>query len=255
MEFINNDTPMISIVMPAYNAGKFITEAINSVVNQTYKNWELIVIDDGSSDNTVETIKFLAAEDERIHFYANEKNIGVAETRNRGFDIANGEYIALLDSDDIWLCEKLEKQIVLAKEKEADIIYTSYEIIDIHGNKTKEDYIVPSKTGFDELLGENHIGCSTVLLRKRIIEKYRFNKSFYHEDYVLWLQLLKDGFSAYGLTEALVKYRLYTGSRASNKFKSAKMRWIIYREYLKLPLIKSVKSIISYALAGIKKYA
>ena len=246
--------PLVSVIMPAYNAEKYIEKAIMSVVNQTYTNWELIVIDDGSKDSTSEIVEKLAKKDERIAFYANEKNIGVARTRNRGFDLAKGEYVALLDSDDIWLEEKLEKQLALFSETDADIVYTSYGIVDVEGKKYKEDYLVPPQTDFEKMLGENHIGCSTVLLKKSVTEKYRFNENFYHEDYVLWMQLLKDGHRAHGLTEVLVQYRFYPGSRAANKLKSAQKRWIIYREYLDLPFVKSVVSVVNYMLAGIKKY-
>ena len=245
---------MVSVIMPAYNAEKFIEKAIMSVVNQTYKNWELIVIDDGSKDSTTEIVMQLAQEDSRIVFYANEKNMGVARTRNRGFDIAKGDYVALLDSDDIWMPEKLEKQIELIAKTEADITYTSYGIIDVEDNKYKDDYVVPSQTDFEKMLGENHIGCSTVVLKKSVTEEYRFNENFYHEDYVLWMQLLKDGHRAHGLTEVLVQYRFYPGSRAANKLKSAQKRWVIYREYLNLSFLKSVISLANYMLAGIKKY-
>ena len=246
--------PLVSVIMPAYNAEKYIEKAIMSVVNQTYTNWELIVIDDGSKDSTSEIVEKLVKKDERIAFFANEKNMGVARTRNRGFDLAKGEYVALLDSDDIWLEEKLEKQLALFSETDADIVYTSYGIIDVEDKKYKEDYLVPSQTDFEKMLGENHIGCSTVVLKKNVTEKYRFNENFYHEDYVLWMQLLKDGHKAYGLTEVLVQYRFYPGSRAANKIKSAQKRWIIYREYLDLPFVKSVVCLVNYMLAGIKKY-
>ena len=246
--------PLVSVIMPAYNAEKYIEKAIMSVVNQTYTNWELIVIDDGSKDSTSEIVEKLVKKDERIAFFANEKNMGVARTRNRGFDLAKGEYVALLDSDDIWLEEKLEKQLVLFTETDADIVYTSYGIIDVEDKKYKENYLVPPQTDFEKMLGENHIGCSTVLLKKSVTEKYRFNENFYHEDYVLWMQLLKDGYKACGLTEVLVQYRFYPGSRAANKIKSAQKRWIIYREYLDLPFVKSVVSLVNYMLAGIKKY-
>ena len=246
--------PLVSVIMPAYNAEKYIEKAIMSVVNQTYTNWELIVIDDGSKDSTSEIVEKLVKKDERIAFFANEKNMGVARTRNRGFDLAKGEYVALLDSDDIWQEEKLEKQLALVDSTDADIVYTAYGIVDVEGKKYKEDYLVPSQTDFEKMLGENHIGCSTVMLKKSVTEKYRFNENFYHEDYVLWMQLLKDGYKACGLTEVLVQYRFYPGSRAANKFKSAQKRWIIYREYLDLPFVKSVVCLVKYILAGIKKY-
>ena len=249
-----NKTPLVSVIMPAYNAEKYIRAAIESVIRQTYENWELIVLDDGSTDSTAQTVKRMAEGDSRIRFCPNERNMGVAATRNRGFDLARGDYVALLDSDDVWLPQKLEKQLALAAGTKADIIYTSYYIIDKNGDKSRDDYIVPAETSFESMLEENHIGCSTAMLEKSIVKKYRFDGSYAHEDYVLWLQLLEAGYSAAGLTEPLVKYRFHAGSRASDKLNAAKNRWSIYRKYLKLPLGKSIVSLARYAMAGVRKY-
>lgn len=246
--------PLVSVIMPAYNAEKYIEKAIMSVVNQTYTNWELIVIDDGSKDSTSEIVEKLAKKDKRITFYANERNMGVARTRNRGFDLAKGEYVALLDSDDIWLEEKLEKQIGVAQKTGVDIIYCSYGMIDENDVKIHDDFIVPDKTDFEKMLVKSVISCSTALLSDKIFKKYKFRQEYYHEDYALWMELLMDEFQAEGCTEVLAQYRQIKGSRASNKLKSAKNRWIIYREYLDLPFVKSVVSLVNYMLAGIKKY-
>ena len=246
---------LVSVIMPAYNAERYIEEAITSVINQTYTNWELIVIDDGSKDNTAEIVKQFAEKDKRITLYLNEKNMGVAKTRNRGFDMAKGEYIALLDSDDIWLPEKLENQLKLAEETKAELVYTSYSIIDTDGNKSKDDYIVAEKTDFESLLKENIIGCSTVLLKKEISDNYKFSKEYAHEDYVFMLQLLRDGKVARGVQEVMVRYRFYFTSRSGDKLNAAKNRWIIYRKFLKLPLIKSISCFAQYAFAGIRKYS
>ena len=251
---MEENKPLVSVIMPAYNAEKYIEEAIMSVINQSYKNWQLLVIDDGSQDSTPAIVKALAEKDHRIQLHINEKNMGVAKTRNKGFDMAEGDYVALLDSDDIWLPEKLEKQIKLAQKSGAEIIYTSYEIIDTEGNKCKGDYIVKPVTNYKDLLEENNIGCSTMLLHKKICDIYRFNNEYAHEDYVFCLEILKYGHKAAGLTEVLSKYRFYIGSRSANKFIAAKNRWIVYRNYLKLPILKCVFVFFKYIIAGIKKY-
>ena len=246
--------PRVSVIMPAYNAERFIEEAIGSVIRQTVQDWELLVIDDGSTDATVAVVEKLARTDSRITLLRNEVNMGVAKTRNRGLDLCRGRFAALLDSDDIWHPQKLERQLQLAEDTGADVIYCSYGIIDAQGNKARADYVVPGQTDFEGLLRENVIGCSTVMLAERIAKQYRFGTGFQHEDYVLWLELLRSGYKAAGCTEVLVKWRYIVNSRSFNKRKSAQDRWRIYRKYLKLPLLKSLQMFGSYAASSLKKY-
>ena len=251
---INNKEPKVSVIMPAYNVEKYVADSIDSVLNQTYENFELIIIDDCSTDNTFCLLSEIAKTDIRIKLYKNEKNLGVADTRNRGFELAEGEYVALLDSDDIWRSEKLEKQIALAKKTDAEIIYCSYAMIDEDGKTINKQYIVPEKADFELLLEENVIGCSTVMLSKHVYKKFRFMKEYYHEDYILWLTLLREHFRAVGLSEVFVDYRVMKSSRSGNKRKSAIMRWKIYREFLKMPLISAGIIWIKYLIKGIVKY-
>lgn len=246
--------PMISVIMPAYNAEQYIEAAIRSVMAQTVTDWELLVLDDCSTDHTCAVVEGLAAADSRIHLIRNERNKGVARVRNQGFDLCRGEYVALLDSDDEWHPEKLERQLQRLQATDAHLCYCSYEVIDGEGNRARADYLVPEETDFEKLLRENVMGCSTVLLRRELIEKYRFNTDFYHEDYILWLQLLKDGYRAVGCGEILARWRLIETSRSFHKGNAAKNRWKIYREYLKLPLLKSLLVFGAYACSGLKKY-
>lgn len=245
--------PKVSVIMPAYNAEKYIAEAISSVVLQTFKDWELIVIDDCSSDRTAEVAGSYAAADPRIRIYRNERNIGVAETRNRGFAAARGRWAALLDSDDLWHDDKLEKQLAVAELTGADIIYCSYSLIDAGGNKIS-DFIVPAETSYSDMLRENVLSCSTVLLSKAIFSEYRFTTDYYHEDYTLWLKLLKAGYSAAACCGVLVDYRVTRNSRSGDKLRSAKHRWIIYRKAEKLSFSKSVRLFAGYARRGIAKH-
>lgn len=244
---------LVCVIMPAYNAERFIETAIRSVMAQTYTNWELIVIDDCSKDATVDIVERLALEDERVTLLRNEENQGVAKTRNRGLDLCKGSYVAFLDSDDIWYPEKLEKQLVRMKAAGADIGYCSYSLINVENEKI-HDYLVPEQVTYEKLLKENVIGCSTVVLSANLARNYRFQLEFYHEDYVLWLQLLKAGYVAAGCSEVLANWRYLENSRSFNKWKSAKNRWKIYRKYLKLPLAKSTFLVCNYAVAGLKKY-
>lgn len=247
-------TPLVSVIMPAYNAARFIEESIRSVRNQTVTDWELIVADDCSADETCEIVKRLAVEDSRIRLIHNEVNSGVAKTRNRALDLVRGKYAAFLDSDDIWYPEKLQKQMALLEEKQADLSYTSYRLVKAEDKEPISIYRVPEKTAFEDMLSQNRVGCSTVLMTRELADGFRFGLEYYHEDYVLWLQMLQSGARFAGLTEVQVDYRFYPTSKAGNKLTSAKHRWDIYRRYLKLPCLKSTCCMARYALAGMKKY-
>ena len=249
-----NLNPLVSVVMPAYNAERFIAKAIESVLNQTIQDFELIVVDDCSKDATASIAEEYAARDSRVKLLKNEQNLRVAGTRNRALEVCRGEYVALLDSDDIWYPDKLEKQIALAKKENADIVYCSYALIDEMGEKSRNDFIVPDKTDFEHLLQSNVIGCSTVMITGEIARNYRFSETWFHEDFVLWLRLLQEGKKAVGLTEVQVDYRVYSGSKASNKLKSAKYRWRIYREALEFSRWKSAGYFVRYAVSGFLKY-
>ena len=157
--------PLVSVIMPAYNAEKYIGEAIASVRAQTYENWELLILDDGSADRTAEIAQAYAQRDARIRVLRNPQNMGVARTRNRGFDLAQGEWIALLDSDDRWRAQKLEKQLALAVRSGSRLLYTSYALF-VDTEREMRVYCVPQSVDYRRLLGENVIGCSTVLLHR-----------------------------------------------------------------------------------------
>lgn len=248
-------TPLVSVVMPAYNAERFIEEAIRSVQSQTMEDWELIVVDDCSTDSTVEIAKRLKASDHRILLIEMKENRGVASARNAGLDLARGSYVALLDSDDVWRNCKLEKQIAKMRSACADIVNCSYDYIDAEGRSKGLTYHVPETTTFDFLLKENTIGCSMALLSSEVAESYRFDSGYFHEDYVFWLRLLKEGKIVSGCTEVLVSCRHSRGSRSFDKWKSARNRWVVYRNYLKFSAIKSALYFAYYVVAGIRKYS
>ena len=246
--------PIVSVVMPAYNCELYIETAIRSVMQQTYQNWELLVIDDASTDSTFEIVERMMDLDPRIQGIKNPTNMGAAKTRNRGLDMAKGEYVAFLDSDDCWYADKLTVQLRCVEQAGADLSYTSYAIVDGNGLPSRPIYRVPASLSFGELLKENVIGCSTVLISRKIVQNYRFATDFYHEDYCLWLNILQDGYSAVGCPEVLVDWRLIETSRSFNKKRSAKNRWRIYRKHLKLSVFRSAGLFATYACRGIKKY-
>jgi len=246
--------PLVSVIMPAYNAAQHVAKSIASVQNQTIADWELIVLDDGSSDATVQTVAVLAEADARIRLYENVQNKGAAGSRNRGLELCRGEYVAFLDSDDLWRPEKLEKQLDCFQKTGADLVYTAYAIVSGEGRQLCRDYLVPASIDFSGLLKENVIGCSTVMLSAKVAAQHRFTEKYYHEDYVLWLEILRAGGKAVGVEQVLTDYWSHSDSKAGNKKKAAWERWRIYRDYLKFPMAKSAWYFACYALASLRKY-
>ena len=251
---VREKTPLVSVIMPAYNTERFIAEAIDSVIRQTVTDWELIVINDSSDDATREIVKRYVKKYARIHLYENAQNLGVAKTRNRGLELCNGRYVALLDSDDYWHPNFLEKMVCCAERTNADLTYCSYELIDECGDKICKDFIVPLATTFEKSIVRSVITCSTVLMRSEIAKNNHFPTDVYHEDIALWFSLLQEGKTARGVPDVLAAYRQRANSRSAGKIRSACRRWTIYRKYLKMPFIKSAITIIRYGYYGIKKF-
>ncbi len=247
------DMPLVSVIMPCCNAEKTLEAAVESVVLQTYPHWELLLLDDGSADGTAAIAGRLAQKDARIHFYRNPRNMGAAGTRNRGIELAAGEWIAFLDSDDLWRSEKLEKQLRKAEEQNVPMVYASYALFTAAvGDGT--DYIAPAQVGYDALLRENVIGCSTVMLHREFLGEHRFSPAFYHEDYALWLELLRGGCRAAGCTEVLADWRVSETSRSFNKWRAAGNRWRIYRNAEHLSVPRACRAFAAYAYRGIRKH-
>ena len=251
---VSNENPLVSIIMPAYNAEAYIEEAISSVISQTVSDWELIVIDDESKDKTREMIVDFAEKDSRIRFVANKQNMGVAKTRNVGLELFRGKFVAFLDSDDYWEPQMLEKMIARVEETNADIVYCSYTLVDEQGNKVCNDFIVPAETTFEESIVRSVITCSTVLITGVLAKNNRFPTNIYHEDIALWFRLLRDGAIARGVPEILAAYRQHANSRSAGKLKSACRRWPIYRKHLQMPVWKCVWVLVQYGYYGLKKF-
>lgn len=243
--------PMISIIMPAFNSEKTIMQSIQSVVQQTYSNWELIIIEDGTTDSTEASV--LALKDTRICFYRNPINLGVSKTRNRGLDLAKGEWIAFLDSDDLWDKDKLQKQFDCALVNRAAFVYCAAKYINEHGKSYKGISIVNEKVSFDQLLNYNMIACSSVLVKKSLIGELRFVSDNLSEDYAMWLSLLKKVPLAYGINEPLLTYRISTTSRSGNKIRSLLRGYRVYR-HLGISSLKSMFHIFNHLYHSYKKY-
>ena len=242
----------VSIIVPMYNAEKFIGKTIESVLAQTYQNWEMLIMNDVSTDNSLAIVSLYAKKDERIKIVNTEKNVGVVKGRNFLIDLASGKYIAFLDADDYWHNEKLEKQIKFMKEKNASISCTEYTRVKENEEKIN-DVIIKEEISYNDMLKNNYLGCLTVIYDAKKIGKRYFKELEKNEDYVLWLEIVKDVDIIYGLKENLAYYRVLDNSRSSNKVKTAKVRWEIYRKIEKLSLLKSLYYFLHYAIRAVLK--
>lgn len=234
-------SPLVSIITPVYNAEKFLEATVRSVQAQTYAQWELLLIVDYKfQDRSLEMARLFAKQDPRIRVIFEEKNLGVAANRNRGLELAQGEFVAFLDADDLWLPEKLAKQVSLMSQIAADFSFHSYETINEQGQASGLVRRIRNETlTYKELLKDNQIGCLTVMLRRSFVGGHRFYLGS-HEDFVLWLELLKTGAVAHGLQDCLAQYRIVQGSRSNNKIKAAASRWRILRGVEKLSLLPAL---------------
>lgn len=244
---------LVSVVMPAYNAEKYIGQAIESVQKQTYTNWELIVVDDCSTDNTYEIVKEYSQKDFRIKLLKNQKNQGVSYTRKNGVEASAGEWIAFLDSDDAWHHEKLEKQLVCQKQYGAKLVFTASAFMNSEGKRLDWVLHVPQVIGYRKLLKQNLISNSSVLIEKKSYLECAVLADDIHEDFACWLKFLRQGNQAYGVGEPLLIYRLSATSKSGNKLKAAKMNWKTYR-IIGLNNVQSAYYMMWYVVNSIFKY-
>lgn len=243
---------LVSIIMPAYNSEKYIVESIESVISQTYKNWELIVVNDCSKDKTLEIIKKFSEKNDKIKIFNNEENKGVVFSRNLALKQSKGQYIAFLDSDDLWLEKKLEKQLELMKKEKCSFSITGYMQIDENGRDIN-CIKAPLKLEYKEALKGNKIGCLTVLINKEEIGFFEM-PNMKHEDYATWLKIMKKGYNVCGLDEPLAKYRKGSHTLSSNKLKVIFWTWPIYRKELGINCIMSLYYLIQHLIRGMKKH-
>jgi len=243
----------VSIIMPAYNAESTIQDAISSVISQDYKDWELIIIDDGSVDKTAKVVKDFAKLDPRIKFVQQE-NGGPASARRTGLSIADGRFLAFLDSDDYWLGSKLKVQLEFMTSKNIAFSFSKFRRINTDGSRIGHLIKIPNKLCYRDLLKNTAVATSTVVLDRSLINKIEI-KDTYYDDFVLWLSLLRNGTVAHGVQVDLMRYRVLKGSISRNKIQSSKEVWKVYREVENLNIFYSGYCFVHYAFAAFKKYS
>lgn len=240
----------ISIIVPAYNAADYIEQTVNQVRNQTFTDWELILVEDCSKDNTKDVLNDVIdkLQDNRIRVIYKEHNEGAAKARNTGLEHAVGRYIAFLDADDIWLPQKLEKELAFMKEKNAGFVFSSYEFGDEDGIGTGKIVRVPKTITYKQALSRTVIFTTTVLFDTQIVSKELIRMpDIPSEDTATWWQILRSGIVAYGLQEITAVYRRPQQSLSSNKGQAIKRIWYLYRKIEKLSLPVSIYSFIGWA--------
>lgn len=250
---INNVQPLVSIITATYNSENFILDTFESIKNQSYKNWEWIVTDDCSNDSTLEILSALQKEDKRIRVYRNEKNCGAAVSRNNSLKHIHGEFIAFIDSDDIWYSDKLEKQLAFMGNS-IDFSFTSFEMINESGtpcNRVIDPEPMPPLDYKSMLKKTATLGCSTVILRASGFNEIQMPLIRTGQDYATWLKLLKTNKKAYLLPEVLTKYRIVKGSISRNKLKKALRQWEIYRSVEGINIFSSGYYFLHYAIKAL----
>jgi len=242
---------LVSIITPFYNSSKFIEECVNSILLQSYSNWELLIVDDCSDDNSKELLLNLEKKDERIRVTFLGDNIGAAKARNIAIRNAKGRYIAFLDSDDIWRGDKLEKQIKFMEKEDIAFSFTSYTPMSEDGSVSFAEIKAPNKIDYFGYLKNTIIGCLTVVIDKEKVGEFEMPIIKSSHDMALWLLIMKRGFDAYGLNESLAKYRIVSTSNTANKWRAAYDVWKIYRQFEKLSFFYSIWCFLNYAFNAI----
>lgn len=243
---------LCSVIIPAYKCAPFIGETLDSVLGQSYEQLEVIVVNDCSPDHTEEIILEYCRRDARIKYLKNEVNLGVAETRNRGVIAARGPWIALVDSDDSWEPGKVEAQMKLLEEKSALLCFTGCRFMNNNGQLLDRVFNVPETVDYQQLLYQNVIVCSSVLISRELLLRHPMYGDHMHEDYITWLNILKEH-KAYGINAPLVRYRLADNSKSRNKFKSMQMTYQVYR-HMKLNYFQTHYYLVANMINGLKKY-
>ncbi len=247
-----NDSPLVSVIMPTYNSERFVSDSIESVIAQTFTEWELLITDDRSLDSTCSIVEEYCNQDHRVHLFCLTENSGAAVARNNSISKAKGRYVAFLDSDDIWLPEKLETQLEFMKEKNAGLSFTAYKTI------TEDDVpintiCVPPSLTYNQYLRNTIIGCLTVMVDRGIVGDFRMPLLRKRQDMATWLMILKSGVMGYGLNQPLSKYRIVASSISHNKLKAAKGVWKVYRDIEHLNFFEALKCFCGYGFNAIKK--
>lgn len=248
------NNPEVSVITPSYNSERTIEATVDSVRSQTFQNWEMIIVDDCSTDRTGEKLAAAALADERIRTVILPENSGAAAARNTALDLARGRYVAFLDSDDRWKPDKLEKQLRFMKDNAYAFTFTGYEYIDAAGHPLHKVVHTPARVAYRDMLKNTIVGCLTVMIDREQTGKFRMPDLRSRQDLATWLALLKKGFTAYGLDETLSEYRVGGSSLSGNKWKAAQKTWFVYRRVEKLPLLRACWYFCHYAANAAMKH-
>lgn len=245
----------VSIITATFNSERFIKDLIECISTQTYHNWEWIITDDCSTDNTYQVLENAAQLEKRIKIFRNSENSGAAVSRNNCILNATGDYIAFIDSDDLWDKHKLDSQLKFMIENGYEFTFTAYSLIDEAGHEKNITIDLNKKQkaySYEDMLKKKAtLGCSTVIVKNKIIKDFTMPLLRTGQDYAFWLKILKQNKSAYLLPKALTKYRIVSGSISRNKYKKALRQWEIYRKVENLNFIKSTVCFINYAYRAV----
>lgn len=245
---------LISIITPCYNADKYLRETINSAISQTYKDWELIIVDDCSIDNSADIIKEFASNDSRIKYFKTDMPSGSPTLpRNIGINHASGRFITFLDADDVMLPTKLQNQIQCFTHDNVAMVFSNYEKMECDGTRNDRIITVPKTLTYRKLLESGYVGCPTIMFDSSKVGKMQFMKTA-QEDYVFALSILKKGFIAVNTNTVETLYRLVQNSRSSNKWKTAKGQWNVLRNIEELSIVEASYYFCHYAVKGFLKY-
>jgi teichuronic acid biosynthesis glycosyltransferase TuaG len=241
-----------TIITPIYNAEDFLADSLDSILNQSYQNWKAILINDNSTDGSLDIAKRYERLDSRFKVINKNESGGAAKARNLGIELAQGRFIAFLDSDDIWHPNKLEKQISFMKNNNVDFSFTAYNFISEKG--VLGDFVaVPNEVSYKTLLRGNIIACLTAVYDTKKLGKVYMPDILKRQDFALWLKITKSGINAIGINESLAHYRLRTGSLSSTKFNTMLHTWGVYRNVEKLSVLSSLRYISSHLVGAITK--
>jgi len=248
------ENALVSVIIPCYNSGLFIEETIESVLKQTYVNLELIIIDDCSTDDSLDVVEKFLVTDNRIRLVRLPRNSGAAISRNEGIKLSKGRFIAFLDSDDIWKENKLEIQLKFMQENKLEFTCTNYNKIDENGADLHTEINFPSKSNYKDLL-KNNCGNSTVVYDTSRIGKIYVPNIRKRNDYLMWLQVIKKVDALYCLERQLSSHRIRTGSISSNKYDLIKYHWRVYRDHENLSYTYSIYLTLYWGLKTFKVLA
>jgi len=243
----------VSVVTPAFNAAAFLPATIDSVLAQTFPHWEMIVVDDCSTDGTRAVVEGYASRDARVQLVMQPNNGGPARARQAALERASGRYIAFLDSDDRWLPSKLERQLAFMARPEVAFSFTAFRRVSADGERVGRLIEAPARLTYGELLGNTAIATSTAIVDRTRTGPFSMTVTYY-DDFALWLEITRRGFPAYGLNEDLMRYRVVDGSVSRNKGRSARMVWRTYRDVERLGIGTSSWAFMRYALNAVRKY-